>query len=426
MMKRKEMINFTIDAGVLALPPMPVPYDVEYEKRYIPRFIANIRSLQMLERRSIATVSYEFDIRQILLKSGCDLKVKSIRDRITKLKNAGMDISYADKDLSFFHDIFFRINPIPGKKPRGKIGIYENAPLDQVDQRKPDKVVYDKTVYPENKHFFLKSSFSKYLGYLAELNKEYKSEEMIFMVTSGDQAVVKTAVNYGGYSNVVNVVGVQKTLELCPQDDGSVVLNTKEYISNTPGNGAVLLEFGKDITHEAVDKVIRNNRESGTVFYYYLETLKSIARFITDKICIAGNPFKLVEMISAHGCLCSLDSLSYHYCTQRKFTNHAGQKEVFRMHLKPVTKKRTAIRIYLKWDVSKFFIGNIGNHPLTHTPFNTCSQEPCLEYKQGYELQERYKQNKPQKESKNNSGLKGKNGGNPGKGPGSGRHGGRG
>jgi hypothetical protein len=401
------MINFTIDAGVLALPPMPIPYDVEYEKRYIPRFIANIRSLQMLERRSIATVSYEFNIREILINSGCDLKVKSIRNRITKLKNAGMDISYADKDLNFFQDIFFRLNPNPGKKPRGKIGIYENAPLNRVDQRRTDEVVYDETLYPENKKVFFNSSFSKYLGYLAELNRKYKSEEMIFMVTSGDHAVVKTTVkflrsNYDGYSNV-NVVGVQKTLELCPQDDGAAVLNTKEYISNTPGNGDRLLEFGKDIAHEALDKAIRSGGQSGTVFYYYLETLKSMARFILGKSYIADNPFRLVEMINAHGCLCSLDSLTYQYCTQRTFTNHTGQKEVFLMHLKPVTKRKTAVRIYLKWDVSKFFIGNIGNHPLTHTPSNTCSKEPCPEYNQGYELQNKY-----QKERKNNPGLKAK------------------
>jgi len=381
------MISLTIDPSVFALPPKEKDLEVEYKN--IVRFLSKINILQKLEKCNTVTVSYMNKIPDYLQLDGWyPNDMHDLDFRIRKLLNSNLKFELnTEAVLDFYKSTIAKQF---GKKKysgiKGKIGVYENIPDKNNDPNKKYKnISYDKTLYPSKleKVLFL---FETYLGYIAELNQRYFSMDVNYIVTSGKTRVPLEITMFYDKAQVshVNIVNIQKAMELCRGNTHGNIESTFIELQNTADN----INYSKIITISEIKKKmglarstnsdIRKNTavseaDFSTKLYSYIKTLDDIANVIIKNDMKFKNIQDLVVLVNAYGCLCSQDGKHYAKCPIK--ARHFGEEDPFSLHLKPITYdirdelSDLTRRIYFKWlgKEKKFFIGWVGEHPLTCT-----------------------------------------------------------
>jgi hypothetical protein len=392
-----KMLNFIIDTSVFALPPKSLNPKTEVDN--LTTVKKNILYLEKLRKKDTATVSYINKALFLLKKSNYPIYKSEIASRIEELRNSAPQ--YCDTlghDGVIFEkwDEIIR-NMIPrkdrdGAYHKGNIGIFSNIPdreKDPDEKYTSEAGFADEDIYPELAEN-IRKTFKKYCGYIADLNRKYDSSTVNFFVI-GDKfgekdvkdAVVILKKNSGEIQSHVSIVGIQKAETLCETE-----IKFKNLVSACEEGRkkfSASLVFGKEIKKENIEKDLFPQAGPPSRVYHYLETLCQVSKIITTKnIDFDKNMHcNLVEMLNAHGLLCSPDDGKYieHKCQLRKYENESGKKMLFNIHLKPSTytnknigyddedgytlASKETVRIYLEWDndKKKMRIGWIGHHP---------------------------------------------------------------
>ena len=274
-----------------------------------------------------------------------------------------------------------------------KIGIYRNIPDIDVDKQPEDKynrVNYNKGIYPTEFKDKLKlvGVFRRYLGFITELNHDYKSENENFIVVSGKKKYIHEAITVYFCDSAckqsnVNIIGIQRAVELVPKEEYK---NVGEAINEIEDAYSDHIIFGQSISIEKIKKITNNEKFFSTRLFFYLKTLNDIAKVILEGNIRDDNVKEWVNYINSYGCLCSPDCEKYFdICSKRKFKNSEGKEVPFTLHLKPVTERKkddsetsetytisgdddnSTCRIYFKWEKEKsnFLVGGIEKHPPT-------------------------------------------------------------
>jgi hypothetical protein len=391
------MNNFIIDTSVFALPKeSPVS---EIEKKNLVTLKENILRLEQLRRaarNTATTVSYMKDIPYLLFKSHYPNNERQIKSRIAKLdcKELGFDGPVLENWEEIIKEISSKQDEM-GVWRKGRLGIFKNIP-DRSNGPGEEYLIKAKLtengcIYPNltNK---LKNTFKRYCSYIGELNYKYNSSYSNFIVIGEECAteeVKEIAVVLGtkdcSIQSFVSVVGIQKTNTL-PRTE----LEFKSLLASyekAKQNFSSKLIFGREVKKENIEKNLYRDAGPPAKLYHYLETLYYVAGIIDGRNIHFGETsnFNLVEMLNAHGLLCSPDTDKYtkFKCKHRKFENESGKKLLFSIHLKPSTYGNSesvgtkgTVRIYLDWDNEnkKFCIGWIGHHPVS---CEDCSERNC-------------------------------------------------
>jgi len=388
------MFNFIIDTSVFVLPSKSS--DPEVEAGNLDVFKKNILCLEKLRQKESATISYINKTRTLLQKNDYEIKKSKIDARIRDLLESapqyrdtiGFDSPFLEKWIG----LIGRINPwtdAGGKyHNKGKIGIFNNIPDrdNDPDERYAVETELPKEddIYPHLNYNF-KKTFKKYCGYIADLNRKYDSSGINFIVlgekfSKKDKRTITVTLKTasGKIQSQVSIVGIQKAQTLCESE-----IKFKNILSACEEGQKKFnsrLVFGKEVRRENIEEGILPQAGPPGKIYLYLETLYQVSELIINKnidLCETTD-FSLIEMLNAHGLLCSPDGdYIKNKCQARKFENESGKKTLFNIHLKPSTygndfnvysytfASKGTVRIYLEWDreKKKMRIGWIGRHP---------------------------------------------------------------
>jgi len=129
------------------------------------------------------------------------------------------------------------------------------------------------------------------------------------------------------------------------------------------------LIFGKDVD-KGIETLKKHSGPPDRIFTY-LETLKDFCEYKRNNN--TPNDKFDIEILRVFGCICTgEDYINPKNKKYREYDNGSGNKEEFKIHLKPNTydpvppgKTDRTVRIYLKWEEiqKKVIIGWIGCHP---------------------------------------------------------------
>jgi len=361
------MISLTIDASVFAL--KQEDSDPEEEYKNIQRFITNLFYLQYLEDCPSVTVSY-LTLKYLPLDF---LDPVNLLPRIKKVR--GKLKYYSHELLDFYHDKFSEI-------VKCSTGIYKNI----YPEIKDIHITFDESNYPftGNKKIFIR--FKRFLGFLAELNSKYFSDDVNYIIIGKNslQKQGNTALFYDKRPCKVNIAGLREIYEIQKKAGCEIyeIQDIKTEIINKPDGN---LSLGQAVSFDEIGQKVSSQPFIQTKLYFYLKALDSIAGILQDKN-INFNEEEIKYMVNAHGCLCSPDNDIYGICEYkyRHFENKKGHPEYFSLHLKPVTEYKndndnnSTVRVYFKTEEQKFLIGWIGIHPKT---CYKCEKQPECEIK---------------------------------------------
>ena len=377
------MNSLTIDPGIFALPPENGNIDIE--KKNIQRLISNWLCVTELENDYSMTVSYIPWTQDILENSGFFHHYELMR-RVKKLKEKGFSIDGAQFVID---DIMNKLvknqsddspdGDIPAIE-RGKRGIYKEInPINNEYK----KVNYIGWKYPEEFKGNLSNNFSKYLGFIADLNNKYFSVDNNYIVINGESPKLPLEVNMQFNDNkksYVNIIGIQNAIKLSKEIKNSV----EDALNETYEKNSKYIDFGKQISINNIkenmgyerrdildkykaDKITESNY--ATRLYHYLRTLNETVMIINKYYNNDEN--NIVYLLNSHGCLCSVDEEKYRKCScsKRSFKNREGKIIFFNLHLKPLTFQKNSLygvltrRIYFTWINKRITVGWIGKHP---------------------------------------------------------------
>jgi len=407
------MQNFIIDTSVFTLPVKSE--DAGIEKNNLCMLRNNIACLRRLQYNNLITVSYMNKIilrlkknNYLISKSDINYRIKELLNKNPEFKSEiGMDsVIFENWDETLFNVITPKADE-SGVIRKGKIGIFNNIPDRYGDP--PDSYANmtnfpeakAKKVYPKLSYDFFKT-FKKYCGYIADLNYKYHSFNNNYFVLGGDYGKknnknLAVTLNENGnfIQSRINVVGIQNTGALCPQE-----LKFKDLITaceEAIKKYSEKLDFGKDINNDNLKKDLLPIAGPPEKVYGYLETLHHICKLTVKEGVSIKKKEELVELLNSYGLLCSPEDEKYgkNKCKHRQFLNKLGEKKYYNIHLKPATYNNNAtdeydlsytlggekgsVRIYLDWDDNekKFILGWIGRHP----PFcKDCVNTTCQGY----------------------------------------------
>jgi len=370
------MNSLTMDTSIFALPPENENIDLEYKN--IKTFLTNLEILQYLEKKCPSiTINYMNKIPETLSKINNDSS--RIKKRIYRLKDNDKELEYSSIALlEYWKNIYIKLCYDIENNRKGKIGIHENIPDRNND---PDEgiyreIIYNKNIYPEKYGNNLLKTFEKYLGFIAELNYKYFSENDNYIVISDNlqkyKIEIKMCFSNNKISNV-NIIGMQNVINLF---DNNEIINLDKIKKLFISNANII--YGYDVSININKELSNKNNNYLSKIYNYLSTTDLIVNIIREKNMNINNEEEWTRLINSHGCLCSPDNEKYIKCPlkTRHFKNEQGIKEYFSLHLKPITyskkydHKNLTRRIYFKWVKDKFLIGWIGEHP------KSCSNEP--------------------------------------------------
>jgi hypothetical protein len=392
------MLNFIIDTSVFALPPKSSDTGIEADN--LATLKKNILCLEKLQRKDSATVSYFNNVRSLLKNNNYPIKKLEIESRIEELRKSSPerceDIGLDSIVFEKWHELIGSMFPIKnadGACYKSKsLGIFSNIP-DQ-ESEPGERYAFETTItgadiYPKLPPN-IRKTFRKYCGYIADLNHKYDSTNVNFLVV-GEKSSEKDKENMpvtlraddGIILSHVSIVGIQKAQALCGAENKFKNLAAACEEGRKKFNS--MLVFGKEIKKENIEKDLFPQAGPPSKIYRYLETLNQVSEIILNKnidFCETSG-FNLIEMLNAHGLLCSLDSDKYveYKCQARKYENESGKKMFFNIHVKPSTygnktsgyddeggytlASKETVRIYLAWDNGrqKMRLGWIGHHP---------------------------------------------------------------
>ena len=410
------MLNFVIDTSVFALPDKSS--DPETEKNNLCSLRDSLFYLYSLQMNDTITVSYMNGIYFNLKNNKYPFRRKDINDRIKDLlaANPEYQTEIAESDIMFnrWTEIMSRMtnhnkDPITDKLKKGKLGIFNNIPDRDSD---PSYEYTHKSTftggynYCPNLPLHFKNIFTKYCGYIADLNQKYACSGNNFVVLGESSVNLEKkdfTVTLGTYIPAVNsqiaIVGINKTAPLCPPNP----LDFKNLVTacdKAQNNYSEKLIFGKNVDRNNIQKDLLPMAGSPQKVYYCLQTLHDISDIITKNNVNTNDDSVMVEFFNSHGLLSSTDKDKYRKsnCTCRTFENESGKKLFFNIHLKPSTytnytpdedddesdKKYTmasknTVRIYVCWDNGKnrLLIGWIGHHSPS---CKDCTNTKCQSY----------------------------------------------
>jgi hypothetical protein len=417
------MISFTIDTSVFAIPNKCD--DLDIEKRNLCMLRKNIMSLDtILEKMSLekmrssdsVTVSFMNKIPKQLWENKYPYTASGIDKRIKDLLNArpqyskelGLDSSVFEKLDELMNTIRLKKDKETQQIRKGRIGIYNNIPNRDSD---PDEKYITNTladvdtVYPQLA-IGIKNTFKRYLGYIANLNYKYDASHSNFIILGGNQEKkdisVKLKTAEGEVESHVAVLGIQKVKVSCPLLEKKCFKDLSTACTMAQKEIDSKVVFGNEINKKNIEDGISSGKVSPARIYYYLQTLFNVSNIIVNKNINLDeqniseqNISILVEMLNAHGLLCSSEDKKYNKCEKREFENHNAKKEQFDIHLKPFTyprkqnlsttyaynesERQGTVRIYVKWNKEKrqMLVGWIGKHP----PIcKECENSKCPEH----------------------------------------------
>ena len=377
------MINLTIDSSVFA-----IPYknnDLKREYKNINNFVNNLKALIALEKCPAITINYIKNIKTHLIISKC-YRYKEIKDRINNLKNNNYSFALSSKNIiDYYTEIIEKI----GK--HNSAGIFNHIPNDLENEKKYSYILFNKYIYNDYKNNErLMKVFIRYLGFIAEMNYKYLSENDNYIVISGNKIsnqVIK--MDFNNKKTNVNIIGIQKVIKLIP----NVIIKSIDILESKIRNEINKnISIGTGVSFTDIENKMSDKSYMYTRVYFYLKTLDNIA-LIINKNNIEKDEQNLINMINAHGCLCSPDNEKYnnYKCPYRTFINENGIPECFSLHLKPTTEttEKTytftiggseynySTRIYFKLIDKIIFVGSIGKHPNSCT----CIEKKCTKLK---------------------------------------------
>jgi len=391
------MINFIIDTSVFSLPSKS--NNPETERDYLNTLIKNMKSYKRIERNNSITISYMNKIPVMLRENNHFVNKGGIRERINELLiKRNENLEEIGHDSVLFEDwdsILIKINKRKLKNTdkyvKGRIGIFKNIPNREKDFP-DDHIFYQKwnerkDLYPKLPNVFYKK-FEVYCGYIAYLNHTYFCNNNFIILGNNQGNMDKKDINVPiNDKNIlviqkVSVIGIRKAENLClPKiEAGNLQDVCRKVIEKFSGN----LEFGAEVNNTNIIKNLSPCAGPPEKIYRYLETLSNVYKLIINKTVNISNDYIFIEMLNAHGLLCSLDNEKYmvNKCECRKYKDKFNKKLLFNIHLKPVTYTNKSydpeyddetytmaseftVRIYIKWDNSrkKIVVGWIGHHP---------------------------------------------------------------
>jgi hypothetical protein len=406
------MINLTVDPSVFAI---PARFENNLEKEYnnIQRFISNVNAIRILEECPTVTINYVNRIKIRL--DECDYHCDNdLEKRIEILKIKQLDFAMPIKViLEYYYENISKKLRITDLKNKNR-GIYVNIPEDDIEysqNKKYDYIIYDNNVYPPElgNYYKLVRIFKRYLGFIAELNYNYMSEDEDFIVISGKDGFRQEVImcfNENKRSKV-NVIGVQTAIKLIKKNEN--MDNIEQAMSMINEKYSDYLAYGKDVSLDkikvSIDKLVvkfpllktQSNSDNinisgdkliATRLYHYLKTLNNTINVIKKKNIEEEKD--LVFLLNAHGCLCSLDEeYKKKNCPHRRFKDDEDNNDYFNLHLKPITETEfktdfyrlggsdfnNTCRIYFKLRNQKILIGWIGKHPQSCID---CEDKGCM------------------------------------------------
>jgi hypothetical protein len=385
------MTSLTIDTKVLMPPAKADDLD---------QFKQGILNLWDLEEDESVTVNYMNHIPGNLgfMKKTVKNGVEMYYIDEDKIKNELLELDPSGEfglDNWFFEDYINKlmaIRPKPlhskGKNKKGKLGVYENIPERNRDPGEEFSALgVDPGMYSDKKEQVHFAVFCNYFGYLAYLNDKYGSGRENYMVLGAENRAldaqpvnVKTAKE--NREAPVNVVGILKAPNVCRRAEEKEFKSLLPVLEEAKERFCGQLVFGRDVNHNSLTDGLNNltEKESKKVFLY-LETLNEVVKIINGMNLNneIANDKNIIEMLNAHGLLCSPeaeDTMKYGFrkyrCVQRTLDNGMGKKILFDFHLKPLTGRKSdhtfdpehTVRIYFVWNNSlkKISIGWMGRH----------------------------------------------------------------
>ena len=404
------MINLTIDSSVLAL-PKENEEDIKKEHENLQKHITNMLFLRKAERNASITVSYMKNIVNYI-KDEKSYPYKT-RERIQKITNSENTVKekiiyYSPTLQKFINNTLLKIMNKEEERKNRKIGIYEN--ILGKNEEHPDLKFRNIThsninLYPTKSKLYEK--FKLYLGFLADMNINYNSNDVNYLVISGNLDKTKEEVTFykTGIKTKVNIIGIKKIDKILPQN--IFTSSVKAYNEIFKENSANFIfdqkisipEIEKNLDFNLLtDKEEENNNVVSksdflNILYLYMKTLNESKDFLIEKKYLENEiDDKLKYYLNAHGCLCSPDSKIYAVCALK--TRHFGYDEYFSLHLKPVTYSKTrnlllSRRIYFKWIESKkrYLIGHIGEHPHSCEDCDDSQYQICKKREEAMRMQ---------------------------------------
>jgi hypothetical protein len=393
------MTNLTIDTTVLMLPTK-----ANNLKRFLKGNIAFLRTLEKdeLEKYESVTVNYMNHIPGNLgfMVKGTDKKgdekytvdIAKIRLKLLKLDTTG-EFGYRNPLIEYYIGKLIAICPKPlnpkKKNLKGRLGIYGNIPGRHRDPDEEFRALdMDPGIYP-NRGPVLFDVFRNYLGYLAYLNDKYVSDTENYMVLGAEKrnmdvqpVKVKTAKENREAS--VNIVGIGKALGVCRHTEGKKFESLIPVLEEAKKRFCNQLAFGQGVHHSSVTEGLKLTEEESKKVFLYLKTFNEVVKLINERNLNTEN---IIEMLNAHGLLCSPEdekTMEYGYrkykCAQRTLDNGMGETILFDFHLKPLTKNKFpdqpynksknpsdpehTVRVYFVWndESKKIGIGWMGHH----------------------------------------------------------------
>jgi len=394
------MINFIIDTSVFSLPSKSD--NPETERDYLNTLIKNMKSYKRIERNNSITISYMNKIPVMLRENNHFVKEGGIRERINELLvKRNENLEEIGHDSALFEDWNGILTKINKKKLKntdkyvnGKLGIFENILSREKDL--PDDYIFHpkwnnrRDLYPKLPKDFYKN-FEVYCGYIAYLNHTYFCNSNFLILGNNQGNMERKDINVPIKDNStiiiqnVSVIGIRKAENLClPKIDTGNLQDVRRKVSEKFSDN---LEFGAEVNDTNIIKYLDPNAGPPEKIYRYLETLSNVYNLIINKAVDISNDNIFIEMLNAHGLLCSPDDKRYmeNKCVYREYKDIFNNKLFFSIHLKPATytyksfksynsedddetyKKASenTVRIYIKWDKirKKIIVGWIGHHP---------------------------------------------------------------